>query len=1035
MAYSSRKHRVTPEFSRRGVMRRSALAVSLMTASVGVVTFATSTVTSATSSGTTLFSQTFTDNSLSSTGGSLFIPMLPSGSLANAACLTVQGSTANIPSCSGTSDSNGSGALQLTPASGTQEGGVFSTVSVPSTKGLDINFNTYQYNGTGADGIAFVLAAADPTSPQPPSAMGQSGGSLGYSSSSASNGLVNGYLGIGFDVYGNYSNGSYNGSGCGTAPAWISASSTVPGQVVVRGPGTSTTGYCPLYSTATSTSSSPLALHNASATSRSGVTVPVEVIINTTSSSFTSPRSSTTVTPGDFAVVFTPIGGSQTVLGGTLPSDSYVPSSWVGSNGVPKQLIFGWVASTGGSTEIHEVNSVNVVSLNPVPVLQVSQQEYAPTTTSGSPVTYTDNVSVGSSGASESQPVTVTDTLPTGVTPINGGGNGWVCLSPVGQQVNCTYTPTSPLAPGSTLPPLYINGTNTSGLPASSLQANNVTVASSSDANPSYTSTSTQTATPPPLPTTTAVSPTSGPIAGGNVVTLSGTNLNLATTVKIGTASQISGGTATSLNLCPSGSGTPSSCFSLSGQDLTLYMPALAQGTLQVVAEEQGQYSGSTVPYVYTPPISITGSSSAISETTPAGSAYTFTPGSVVGGVGALSWRATGLPSGLLIDPLTGVISGIPTTPGVYTIVSTVTDSANNSNTETLTLTVTGAPNTPKGSVTTGTSAQNYSGSVAVQNAPAGTTYSITTGSLPTGLTLDSANGQVTGNPTTPGKYTFEVTAASPSGGTAVYTYTLTVNGPPNTSHGIAGTATGKGYWTTTSSGQVSGFGDATSYGSTASMKLKLNQPIVGLEANYQGNGYWQVASDGGVFAFGGSNFYGSMANTKLNGPVEGLVPSLDGKGYWLVATDGGVFSFGDATFYGSMANTKLNGQVVGIESTPDGNGYWLVAADGGVFSFGDASFYGSLGATKVASPIVALASTLDGKGYWLVSATGQVFAYGDATSYGSLASSDYVSPISGISVTNDGLGYWLIAQNGGVYAYGDAKYYGGPSGSGTIIP
>ena len=1006
-----------------------------MTATVGVVTVASPTATSATSTGTTLFSQTFTTNSLSSTGGSLFIPGLPSGSGApsNAACLTVPGSTANIPSCNGTSDSSGSGALQLTPASTTQEGGVFSTVSVPSTQGLDINFNTFQYNGTGADGIAFVLAATDPTNPQPPSAMGQSGGTLGYSAAPGASGLVNGYLGIGFDVFGNYSNGTYSGTGCGATPAFINPNGTVPGQVVVRGPGSTTSGYCPLYSTATSTSSSALALDSRTATSRSGVTVPVEVIINTTSTSFTSPTSSVTVAPGDFAAVFTPIGGVQTVLGGALPSDSYVPSSWVGANGVPKQLIFGWVASTGGSTEVHEVNSVNVVSLNPVPVLQVSQEEYAPTTTAGSPVTYTDNVTVGSSGASESQPVTVTDTLPTGVTPINGGGNGWVCPSPVGQQLSCTYTPSSPLAPGTSLPPLYINGTNTSGLPSTSLQANNVTVASSSDANPSYTSTSTQTSSPPPLPTTTAVSPSSGPIAGGTTVTLSGTNLNLATTVAIGASSQITGGTAATLNLCPTG--VQSDCFTLSGQNLTLYMPSQTQGTLQVVAEEQGQYSGSTVSYTYIPPISITGSSTAISETTPAGSAFTFTPGAVVGGVGALSWSATGLPAGLLIDPLTGVISGIPTTPGVYTIVSTVRDSTNAYNTETLTLTVTGAANTPKASVPTGSSTQNYSGSVAIQNAPAGTSYSITNGALPTGLSLNSANGAVTGTPSVPGRYTFEVTASSPSGGSAVYTYTLTINGPPNTSHGIAGTSTGKGYWTTTSSGQVETFGDATSYGSTASLKLNLNQPVVGLEANYTGNGYWQVASDGGVFAFGASNFYGSMASTKLNGPVEGLVPTLDGSGYWLVATDGGVFAFGDATFYGSMASTKLNGQVVGIESTPDGNGYWLVAADGGVFAFGDATFYGSLGATKVTSPIVAIASTLDGKGYWLVSATGQVFTYGDAISYGSLASTDYVSPISGISVTNDGLGYWLIAQNGAVYAYGDAKYYGAPSGSGTVIP
>ena len=41
-----------------------------------------------------------------------------------------------------------------------------------------------------------------------------------------------------------------------------------------------------------------------------------------------------------------------------------------------------------------------------------------------------------------------------------------------------------------------------------------------------------------------------------------------------------------------------------------------------------------------------------------------------------LSYSASGLPPGLAIDPVTGVISGNPTTPGVWVVLVTVTDTS-----------------------------------------------------------------------------------------------------------------------------------------------------------------------------------------------------------------------------------------------------------------------------------------------------------------------------------------------------------------------
>ena len=218
-----------------------ALATTLLT-SAAIVAM-TVTAPSAFASGTVLFNQPFHDNTVDGPAGSVSLPTAPTGT--NAACLSAAGNaTANpLASCTSSTDPQGSGKLRLTSSATTQEGGVFASTTVPTSQGLDVNFNSYQYGGTSADGIAFVLAAVDPANPQVPAAMGQSGGSLGYSAKAsvtpALAGLTDGYLGVGIDAYGNFSN-KYEGTGCTDPP---NIDGPMPGEVVVRGPGNGTVGY------------------------------------------------------------------------------------------------------------------------------------------------------------------------------------------------------------------------------------------------------------------------------------------------------------------------------------------------------------------------------------------------------------------------------------------------------------------------------------------------------------------------------------------------------------------------------------------------------------------------------------------------------------------------------------------------------------------------------------------------------------------------------------------------------------------------
>jgi hypothetical protein len=470
---------------------------------VGALTLTSATGASATTPQTVFVNEGFTG----STVAGYIKPAAPDGT--NAACLTASSDTSGtpIPGCSSTAiDDSGSGALRLTSAGTTQEGGVGATQSVPISKGLDATFDSYQYGGTAADGIVFYLAVTDPYNPQVPTAIGQAGGSLGYSATDGSSGLAHGYLGLGLDVYGNYLNSNFDGSGCSSAPG----DSTQPTNVTVRGPGNGSAGYCVLPGYDDSLGGSPSVQDALHGTTRANSDVPVEVIINPASTSTvsagTSKLSSITVAPTSYAIVFKTIGASsQTVVSGALPDlndpaySGLVDPSWYDpTTGLPYKLTYGWVASTGGSTDVHEVNYLTAQTVNgPVPVLSATSSVSTATPEHGSTATYTVSPAVSAAGGSESEPVEVTTTFPSGITPAPYTGSDYSC-SISGQTETCTHTGTE--AAGDSLPDLDLPFTATGDAGSTALPiSSNV---ASIDASLVTTSSSATIAT---VPTTTTV--------------------------------------------------------------------------------------------------------------------------------------------------------------------------------------------------------------------------------------------------------------------------------------------------------------------------------------------------------------------------------------------------------------------------------------------------------------------------------------------------------------------------------------------------
>ncbi len=128
-----------------------------------------------------------------------------------------------------------------------------------------------------------------------------------------------------------------------------------------------------------------------------------------------------------------------------------------------------------------------------------------------------------------------------------------------------------------------------------------------------------------------------------------------------------------------------------------------------------------------------------------------------------------------------GVLSGTPTAGGSSSITVKVTDSENNSATQTYTPSM-GVPSITlsPANLPAATLHAAYSQAVTAQGGTAPYTYSLASGSLPPGLNLN--NGVISGAPTSSGSYAFSVVATDSSGGTGPYTgtvnYTVNVSAP-----------------------------------------------------------------------------------------------------------------------------------------------------------------------------------------------------------------------------------------------------------------
>jgi two-component sensor histidine kinase len=136
-----------------------------------------------------------------------------------------------------------------------------------------------------------------------------------------------------------------------------------------------------------------------------------------------------------------------------------------------------------------------------------------------------------------------------------------------------------------------------------------------------------------------------------------------------------------------------------------------------------------------------------------------------LGGTAPYTWSvASGtLPPGTSLAGSTGFLTGTPTTAGTFTFTARVTDSSSPVQTATQQFGLVINPATLKISTTSlpnGTTAVAYSNAIVATGGTTPYTWSLSSGTLPAGLSLNTASGAITGTPTASGTSTFTVKVA-----------------------------------------------------------------------------------------------------------------------------------------------------------------------------------------------------------------------------------------------------------------------------------
>ena len=308
-------------------------------------------------------------------------------------------------------------------------------------------------------------------------------------------------------------------AGAPTITAISPTSGTTAGATVVTITGTNLTGATAVsFGTGAGTALTPISATSMTATSPAHAAGIVDITVIT-------PGGISAVSAADkFTFVAPPAPPTVTSLSPTSGSTAgatvvtITGTNFTGVTGVS----FGGTAAAGFSfisatsmtatSPAHAAGGVDVKVTTPGGTSAVATGDFFTFVTTAAPPTVT-SLSPTSGPIAGGTVITITGANLTGATVVSFGGIGGTALTPVSAT---SMKVTSPAHVAGAVDVTVITPAGTSAVTAGD--------------------TFTFVGAPPVLPTVTSISPTSGPIAGGTVVTITGTNLTGITAVTFGTA-------------------------------------------------------------------------------------------------------------------------------------------------------------------------------------------------------------------------------------------------------------------------------------------------------------------------------------------------------------------------------------------------------------------------------------------------------------------------------------------------------------------
>lgn len=207
---------------------------------------------------------------------------------------------------------------------------------------ISVEFLHYAYNGSGADGIAVTLSDYNV-----PAVPGAYGGSLGYAQQTNIDGFAGGWIGVALDEYGNYQNPTEGRQG---GPGFRADSVGIRGSGSGRGTGQypwvagTAANLTPGIDNAGSTTRAPGHRYQIVVDARNAGAAPAQTLV--------AVRRDTGGTGTNYTSLIDPFN-----IYTANPAQAPVPANW--------QISF--TGSTGGSTNIHEIDSLRICASTIVP--------------------------------------------------------------------------------------------------------------------------------------------------------------------------------------------------------------------------------------------------------------------------------------------------------------------------------------------------------------------------------------------------------------------------------------------------------------------------------------------------------------------------------------------------------------------------------------------------------------------------------------------------------------------------------------------